>query len=226
MTATSPCVVLGPTGDVQGLVKCYSLTSNKIIQLRTITPLPMPDRIIKQIKKLGKKSKQAQTAERLTFLNRHKEKSDWDNAELDKDDGLVDTVPHPTDDILAELPNVLQIPVQTELDMAAAAAANLNMPLMADEITGVNDHDNDAVVISGTESDDKQDDNNDDDNEDVEFVEEVAPHYNNDDAIYMDIPNEDNSNSNAILPDDQFEMGDMMTNLLLMMKTKTRLHHL
>ena len=36
---TSSCVVLGPTGNLQGSVKCYNLETNKIIKRRTITLL-------------------------------------------------------------------------------------------------------------------------------------------------------------------------------------------
>jgi hypothetical protein len=36
---TSPCIVLGPTGNLQGSVKCYNLTTKQIVDRRVVTPL-------------------------------------------------------------------------------------------------------------------------------------------------------------------------------------------
>ena len=71
----------------------------------------------------------------MELLNRHKEKYDWDNEELDIDKGLVEEEPHP--DLLAELPgvrlesdyesdDVVEIVLVTELDIAEQAAWNAN----------------------------------------------------------------------------------------------------
>jgi hypothetical protein len=43
---TSPCIVLGPTGNLQGAVKCYNLQTKQIVDRREVTPLPMPDKVI------------------------------------------------------------------------------------------------------------------------------------------------------------------------------------
>ena len=181
---TSPCIVLGPTGNIQGSVKCYNLDTQQIIKRRTVTPLPMPDRIIKLITRLGKKSKQSRTTDKLTFLNRHKAKFDWDNEELDDMDGLVDNTPRDSDDLLAELPgmtlesdydnnNAIQQPVESDLNIVEAAAANANlvMPVSADEITGV-DYEEPAIFSDEYDSDDGPDD------DEVEFLQENAPPHN------------------------------------------------
>jgi hypothetical protein len=71
----------------------------------------------------------------LELLNRHKEKYDWDNEEVEIDKGLVEEEPHP--DLLAELPgvrlesdyesdDVVEIVLVTELDIAEQAAWNAN----------------------------------------------------------------------------------------------------
>ena len=64
---TSPCVVLGPTGNVQGSVRCFNLETKKVITRRTVKELPMPDRVVRRIIRLGRASKQLRTKERLTF---------------------------------------------------------------------------------------------------------------------------------------------------------------
>lgn len=48
---TAPCIVLGPTGNVQGSVSCYNLETKQVVTRRTITPLPMPDRVIRRVLK-------------------------------------------------------------------------------------------------------------------------------------------------------------------------------
>ena len=71
---THACIALGPTGNIQGLLKCFDIDTGKIVKRRTITPLPMPDCIVKKVRKWGKKLKQMRSQQRLDFLNRHKQK--------------------------------------------------------------------------------------------------------------------------------------------------------
>ena len=70
---THPSICLGPTGNMQGSVWCYDLKTKKVVKRRTITPLPMPDCVIRRVVELGKQSKQKRTSDRLQFLNRNKE---------------------------------------------------------------------------------------------------------------------------------------------------------
>jgi hypothetical protein len=102
---TTPCIVLGPTGNLQGAVKCYSLETKQILDRRDITPLLMPDRVIKRVVQLGKKAKQQRMSTRLQFLNRHKEKFDWDIDEPEETAGLIEAPP--ATDPPAEIPGVL-----------------------------------------------------------------------------------------------------------------------
>ena len=46
---THSCIALGPTGNIQGSMKCFDLKTGRVVKCRTITVLPMPDRIIKQV---------------------------------------------------------------------------------------------------------------------------------------------------------------------------------
>jgi hypothetical protein len=55
---TYPCIVLGPTGNFQGLVKCFNLETKQVIKRHRVTELPMPDRVIRRVINLGKKAKQ------------------------------------------------------------------------------------------------------------------------------------------------------------------------
>jgi len=74
---TAPCIVLGPTGNVQGSINCYNLMTKKVVTRRTITCLPMPDRVVKRVVALGQCCKQQCVGDKLQFLNRIKEKFSW-----------------------------------------------------------------------------------------------------------------------------------------------------
>eukprot|EP00956_Cyclotella_meneghiniana_P002565 scaffold3022_cov42-Cyclotella_meneghiniana.AAC.1 len=103
---TAPCIVLGPTGNVQGSVNCFNLETKKVVTRRTIKSLPMPDRVIRRVKQLGKRCKQKRVGDRLQFLNRMKEQFSWGDGteEYDETQGLVE--PSPTDTLPAEIPGV------------------------------------------------------------------------------------------------------------------------
>jgi hypothetical protein len=152
------------------------LETKTVIKRGKITALPMPDRVIKRVISLGKKAKQTRTKQRVQFLNRNKEKFDWDNDELDLSPDLVDPTPHETDVLPAELPGVLlesdyadhnavQAPPQPDLAaQAAATLANANLlPTNGPEIAGVNS--DEAAVVSDDEGDDDEGDD-----DDVQFM--------------------------------------------------------
>ena len=96
---THPCIALGPTRNWQGSVKCFDLGTGKVVVRRTIKVLPMPDRVVKSLNAWGKSPKNLAYENKLEFLNRHKQKYDWDNKELDIDEGKVEPdepVAHPS----------------------------------------------------------------------------------------------------------------------------------
>ena len=65
----------------------------------------MPDSFIAEVNKWGLRSKRNKAARKLEFLNRRKEKFDWDNGETEADDLVEDDVIYP--DIPAEFPGLL-----------------------------------------------------------------------------------------------------------------------
>ena len=71
----------------------------------TFTVLSMLDRIIKKVQKWGAKSKQQRSKRKLDFLNRHKEKFDWDVEDNGYTD-MVEAEPGDTVAIPAELPGI------------------------------------------------------------------------------------------------------------------------
>ena len=47
---THPCIFLGPSGNCQSSQMCFDLEKVKVVLIRTITRLPIPERVIKIIK--------------------------------------------------------------------------------------------------------------------------------------------------------------------------------
>lgn len=182
---TAPCIALGPTGNVQGSVSCFNLETKQLVTRRTVTPLPMPDRVKRRVEKLGKRNKQTRVSTRIQFLNRMKEKFSWgDGTEEDETQDLMEAEPHDTDVLPAEIPEVeleedyeqaneaIQAdPVPTTAEMAAAALRNANLQNTATgpEIAGVDINDLDPTMVSDDE-DDGGDEDEENDGSEVEFM--------------------------------------------------------
>ena len=101
------CIALDPTGNLQGSVKFYCLTTGRVLKRRSFTPMPMPDRVIRRVNTLGEREGQGRT---FRFLNRRKEPYEWTDSVPEDDpefQGLLeneDEAPYP--DISAKLPEV------------------------------------------------------------------------------------------------------------------------
>ena len=80
---THGCIALGPSGNLQGSVKCFDIKTGKVMIRRTFDTLPMPDRVLKLVNIWGKNSKNKAHKNKLEFLDRMGEKFDWDNKDLD-----------------------------------------------------------------------------------------------------------------------------------------------
>jgi hypothetical protein len=66
---TFPGIFLGPTGNCQGTHKVFDINTGIVKKPRTITPLPMPDRVIAVIKDWGRCHQKEDKASTLKFLN-------------------------------------------------------------------------------------------------------------------------------------------------------------
>eukprot|EP00956_Cyclotella_meneghiniana_P026461 scaffold57247_cov37-Cyclotella_meneghiniana.AAC.7 len=229
---TQPCIVLGPTGNVQGGVYCYNLETKRVVERRTITPLPMPDRVIRRVIKLGERAKQLRTSQRIEFLNRHKEKFAWDTDESETQD-LVEPEPRETDALIAEIPgvsleadyesqDVIQAPAApTDLHEASAALANANLAQTpdADEIAGVNDTPPLPNPFVTDDEGDDEGDESDDDGSEVEYMGEnladeeqeaiqLDSENEQDDASDVDFGTNDAGDAEGDLADDEEENDD------------------
>ena len=54
VTCSTPAIVLGPTGNMQGTYKFFSLATGKKVEQLVFTPYSMPDSVIKKIEASAK----------------------------------------------------------------------------------------------------------------------------------------------------------------------------
>ncbi len=173
---THSCIALGPSGNLQGSVKCFDLLTGKLVIRRTVKVVPYPDRIIRLANSWGKQSRSKQFGNKLEFLDRNKVRYDWDNEEIEEEEALVEpprTAAHPG--ILAEIPGVEieadredgtttaieAVPKPDLATRAAAARANANLAqnpgVPVRKIGGVGKSKNDVIVIDDDSSDEEED---------------------------------------------------------------------
>jgi hypothetical protein len=79
---THEAIALGPTGNLQGSMKFYSLNTGRVLKRPLFMPIPMPDRIIAKVNNIGAKEKQGRT---FRFLNRLVQPYEWTD-EVPEDD--------------------------------------------------------------------------------------------------------------------------------------------
>ena len=126
---THAAIALGPTGNMQGSVKFYCLTTGRVLKRRSFTPLPMPDRVVKRVNTIGQREKQGRS---FRFLNRRKEPYEWTDTVPEDDpdfQGLLEepeAAPYP--DLGSELPGV----TLEDEDMAQAVVSDEPEPDFAE----------------------------------------------------------------------------------------------
>jgi len=154
-------IYLGNTFNIQGTHKVFDIRSGKVKKPRTVQRLPMPDSFIAEVNKWGLRSKRDKAARKLEFLNRRKEKFDWDNDETEADDLVEDVVIYPGE-IPAEFPGLLfdrgvsndVVEMEPELsDAQLALAAAINADIVEVNTTGVPSL-IDEVIIDDDDDDD------------------------------------------------------------------------
>ncbi len=88
-----PGIFFGPTDNCQGTPKVFNINMSVAKKKRTITPLPMPDRVIKVVKDWGRHYQKEDKAKTLKFLKQKWQQHNWDNNDLEDDKGLVWILP-------------------------------------------------------------------------------------------------------------------------------------
>ena len=68
---THACIVLGPSGNLQGSIKCFDLLTGQVIRRRRFTPMPMTVNVLKLANRWGKMTRTIQYGVIVEFLNRN-----------------------------------------------------------------------------------------------------------------------------------------------------------
>jgi hypothetical protein len=80
---TQSCISLGPSGNMQGSLKCFDLKTGKVVIRRRVEQLPFPNRMLKKVIEWEKKGKAQITKDSIQFLNRLGKQFEWDNDEVE-----------------------------------------------------------------------------------------------------------------------------------------------
>jgi hypothetical protein len=86
-----PEIFLGSTGNRQGTHKVFDINTRMTKKPRTVMLLLMPNHIISAINNWGKYHAKEDTKHSLVFLKRTKQLYNWDNNDLQDEEGLVDS---------------------------------------------------------------------------------------------------------------------------------------
>ena len=81
---THACIALGPSRNQQGSLKCFDLLTGNVVTRRTFTQMTWPACMIKKASAWGRRGTADIVKGQIHFLNRRKEKFDWDNDDLDE----------------------------------------------------------------------------------------------------------------------------------------------
>ena len=184
MTYTHVCISLGPSRNWQGSQVCFDLDTGRVVLRRNIKVLHMPDSVIQVINDWGKSQKNTDFRNKLEFWDRLKNKYDWENEDLDLEDGKVEEeLVSPFTHIPAEIPGVRMVahvkpntgavkapPVPTMSYLAVAARENAGLAPTTGvsqptgvvstgvlDLTDVNDDDDDdsgTILVPKVEVDD------------------------------------------------------------------------
>jgi hypothetical protein len=154
---------------MQGSLKCFDIQMGKVVTLRTIKVIPMPDDAIKTVNRWGQGQQAITFGNKLHFLNRAKKHFDWENEELDLDDLVDEKKVHPS--IPAEIPGVSlesdfepildtiveEEPSASDKQVAADALDNTGLSQTGTDVArGVIDVDVPTVEDVTDDSDDKE----------------------------------------------------------------------
>ncbi len=157
---TFPGIFLGPTGNRQGTHKVFDINTGMVKKPRTVMLLSMLDHVISVVNNWGIQNAKENAKHSLVFLNRKKQLYDWDNDNLQDDEGLVDPdsnshpgipVKFPDIDLESEQPchhHVVEVINVSDKEWIHVAVLNASLNDLPPEIPGV------TIPINKIESDD------------------------------------------------------------------------
>jgi len=208
VTRSTPAIVLGPTGDLQGNYKFLSLATGKKVKRRAFTPYPMPDSVIKKVEAYGMSTALLGI---FDFANRNSILFKW-NEEVDEfPEGIIDVedvVLYPS--LAAEHPGVVlgrdqPLPsIEEELVPQGRAedAAACNANLQPFDVAGM-----EAAPITHANVD-KLDDYKNDNNDGIIVVGDIPQQPHHAPLVVNDTDDDDNTVGSGDDDDDSSDKDD------------------
>jgi hypothetical protein len=162
VTRLAPAIVLGPSGNLQGTYKFFSLATGKKIKQRKMTAYPMPNLVTKKVEQFGKANT---TPNVFNFSDRNEVLFEWNNKVNKYPEGIVqeEVVLYPalTAKILGMVLDqdqpipLIEGKIEPQGHAKDNAAGNANIEPF--DITGV---DAPTIVLANNDKINKIDDNN------------------------------------------------------------------
>ena len=103
---THEAIALVTSGNLQETHKVFCLETGLVLNQRVNTVVPMPYLVINKMNQWGERTKREEYGGKLTFLNRTKEKYDYDNNEIQEEEGLLQEKDGPLTELYTELPGI------------------------------------------------------------------------------------------------------------------------
>jgi hypothetical protein len=210
ISRTTHAIVLGPTGNLQGTYKFFSLETGKKIKRRQFSSYPMPDTVIARVERYGKENALPGI---FDFADRNGVLFEWNDNVDECPEGILeedDVILYPS--IAAELPGIVlkhdmpRPPIKADLiphgRAEDEAARNANH-----EPFGVVGVEPVAGAIIQADGEINSDSNEDDDNGIIAINNAPLPAQVTQDPLVLsdssdDEPNDDNSDDNSDDDDD------------------------
>ena len=205
---TTPAIVLGPTGNLQGTYKFFSLTTGKKLKRRQFTPYPMPDTVIARVEQYGTENALPGI---FDFADRNGVLFEWNDDVNECPEGILEednVILYPS--IVAELPgidlehNTPRPSIEADLiphgQAEDEAARNANHESFG--VVGV-----EPVAVSHTEDGEIDSDSDEDDNNGIIAIND-APLPEAQDPLVLSDSSDDEQNDDDHSDDDSKDDDD------------------
>ncbi len=210
-TRTTPAIVLGPTGNLQGTYNFFSLETGKKIKRRKFTPYPMPDLVIRCVEEYGNNNALSGI---FDFADRSGVLFEWNKEVNECPEGIFkeeDIILYPS--LTAELPGVVlgrdMPPSSIEVDLIPQGCvedkAAQNASHEPFSIVGVNQPVTAHAIIHAKNGEINSNNDEDDDDGIIAINDAPVPRMAQDPLVLPDLSedeSEDNSNNSNDGKDD------------------------
>ena len=211
VSRTTPAIAIGPTGNLQGTYKFYSLRSKKVVVRRKWSELPMPPTVIKLVEDIARKELKikanAVLPEMFTFYDRHRNIiTEQDIIYMNDDHPFAPPIDDPSvavDEGASHTSNSIQsTPTTSSLDpdMSLATNDHDDNASLSDNDNSMISYDSDSILSSDEGASDIDDNSNKEKRVRIKIESDsddnIADENNTNSINHIENDDDDNSSSN------------------------------